>query len=106
MNGKDKRRAPRARHDSVIEIFNVEGKVAATGRLVDFSKVGASFSVGNPVVMPDKFRARLRFLDKGVIEVEAHVVRTTREKNSTYYGIKFDSYKNVYPTGEKKDTWQ
>ncbi|MDO8806007.1 MAG: PilZ domain-containing protein [Elusimicrobiota bacterium] len=106
MNEKDKRRAPRNKHDSVIEIFNVEGKVAATGRLVDFSTAGASFTVGDPVVMPEKFRARLRFLDKGVIEVEARVVRTIREKNATHYGIKFDSLKTVHPTGERKDPWQ
>jgi len=102
MNGKDKRRAPRNKHDSVIEIFDAEGKVAATGRLVDFSTVGASFSVGDPVVMPEKFRARLRFIDKGVLEAEARVVRITREKNFTHYGIKFDSLRNVYPTGELK----
>ena len=106
MAGKDQRRAPRDKHDSVIEIFNVEGKVAATGRLKDFSPVGASFTVGEPVVMPGKFRARLRFLDKGVIEIEAHVVRTVREKNRTHYGIKFDSYKTVYPTGELKEPWK
>ncbi len=106
MTGKDQRRAPRHKHDSVIEIFDVEGKVAATGRLKDFSSVGASFIVGDPVVMPDKFRARLRFLDKGVIEVEARVVRIIREKNSIHYGIKFDTCKTVYPTGERKDHWR
>jgi hypothetical protein len=102
MNGKDKRRAPRNRHNSVIEIFDVEGKVAVSGRLVDFSTVGASFSVGDPVVMPDKFRARLRFLDKGVLEAEARVVWTRREKNTTHYGIVFDLLKRVHPTGEFK----
>lgn len=102
MNGKDKRRAPRYPHDSVIEIFDAEGKVAATGRLKDFSKVGASFLVGDQAALPEKFRARLRFLERGVIEVEARVVRVTREKNATCYGIKFDSYEHVYPTGERK----
>ncbi|MCX5785014.1 MAG: PilZ domain-containing protein [Elusimicrobia bacterium] len=102
MNDKDKRRAPRDRHDSVIEIFDAEGKVAATGRLVDFSKVGASFSVGNTVVIPAKFRARLRFLSEGVLDVEARVVRTRRERNATHYGIKFDSLTRVHPNGEFK----
>ena len=102
MNGKDKRRAPRNRHNSVIEIFDVEGKVAASGRLIDFSTVGASFSVGDPVVMPDKFRARLRFLDKGVLEAGARVVWTRRERNTTLYGIVFDSLNRVHPTGERK----
>lgn len=106
MNDRDKRRAPRDKHDSVIEIFDVEGKVAATGRLVDFSTVGAAFTVGDPVVMPDKFRARLRLLATGVIEVEARVVRTVREKNRTHYGIKFTSLKTVHPTGERKSLWE
>jgi len=106
MNDRDKRRAKRDKHDSVIEIFNAEGKFAASGRLTDFSTLGASFSVGDLVVIPKKFRARLRLLDKGVLEVEAEVVRIRKEKNATHYGIRFDSLKNVYPTGERKDTWQ
>jgi hypothetical protein len=95
MNGRDKRRAPRNNHNSVIEIFDVEGRVAAAGRLIDYSSVGASFSVGDPVVMPESFRARLRFLDKGVIEVEARLVWTRRDRNITRYGIAFDSHKVV-----------
>jgi hypothetical protein len=101
MNGRDKRRAPRKAHNSVIEIFDVEGRVAASGRLIDYSNVGASFSVGDPVVMPDSFRARLRFLDKGVIEVEAKLVWTRRDRNVTRYGIAFDSVKLVRPPGAR-----
>ena len=106
MSERDNRRAPRDKHDSVIEILNAEGKFLASGRLTDFSTLGASFSVVNPGALPEKFRARMRFLDKGVLEVEAKVVRVRKEKNATHYGIKFDSVKNVYPTGERKDTWQ
>ena len=101
MNGRDKRRAPRNRHNSVIEIFDVEGKVAASGRLIDFSTVGASFSVGDPVVMPEKFLARLRFLDKGVIEARGRLVWTRRDKNITRYGIEFDSLRTVRPPNGK-----
>ena len=102
MNDKDKRRAPRDRHNSVIEIFDAEGKITASGRLVDFSKVGASFSVGAAIVIPEKFRARLRFLSEGVLDVTARVVRTRREKNATHYAIKFDSLTRVHPNGEFK----
>ncbi len=102
MNGKDKRRAPRSRHNSVIEIFDAEGKVAATARLVDFSDVGAAFSVGDPLVMPDRFRARVRLFDRGVLEAEARVVWVKRDKNVTRYGIAFDSLTRVHPTGEFK----
>ncbi|MEK7720846.1 MAG: PilZ domain-containing protein [Elusimicrobiota bacterium] len=97
MNEKDKRRAPREKHDSVIEIFDAGGKFAVSGRLTDFSTSGAAFSVADPGVIRKKFRARLRLLDTGVLEVEARVVRTRREKNATHYGIKFDSIKNISP---------
>lgn len=102
MNGRDKRRAPRNNHNSVIEIFDAEGNVAATGRLIDFSDVGAAFSVGDPLVMPEKFRVRLRLLERGVLEAEARVVWTRRDKNITRYGIIFDSLSRVHPTGEFK----
>jgi hypothetical protein len=100
-NGRDKRRAPRNRHNSVIEILDAEGKVAASGRLVDFSSVGASFSVGEPVVMPDTFTARLRILDKGVMEADARLVWTRRDRNLTLYGIAFNSLKVVRPPDGK-----
>jgi len=83
--------------DSVIEIFNVEGKVACEGRLIDFSQAGASFSSGVPIVLPDKFRVRLRLLDKGVLEAEARLAWTHRQKNATRYGIVFDSLKHIPP---------
>ena len=97
MDGKEKRRSPRAKHDSVIEIFNVEGKVACEGRLIDFSQAGASFSLGVPVVMPDSFRVRLRILDKGVLEARARVAWTRRQKNAMRYGIVFDSLERIPP---------
>lgn len=106
MKEKDERQARRDKHDSVIEILDADGKFSASGRLSDFSDTGASFSVGGAVRIPEKFRARLRLLGKGVLEVEAGVVRVTKEKNATLYGVKFDSVKTVYPTGELKDTWQ
>lgn len=105
MNGKDKRQAAREDHDSVIEILDAGGKFSASGRLSDFSATGASFSVSGAAALPSRFRARLRLLGKGVLEVEATVVRVTKEKNSTLYGVKFESVKTVYPTGELKNHW-
>lgn len=106
MNGKDKRQSAREDHDSVIEILDPSGKFSASGRLSDFSSTGASFSTSGAAPLPAKFRARLRLLGKGVLEVEASVVRTSKEKNATSYGVKFDSVKTVYPTGELKDDWK
>lgn len=106
MDQKDKRQAERNRHDSVIEIFDEKGKFFASGRLTDFSETGAAFSIAGPVKLPEKFRARLRLLSKGVLEAEAQLVRTRKENNVTHYGVKFNSLKRVHPTGELKDTWQ
>lgn len=106
MNGKDKRQAAREDHDSVIEILDAGGKFSASGRLSDYSTTGASFSVAGTVKLPEKFRVRLRLLGKGVLEAEASVVRITRDKNFTNYGVKFDSVKTVYPTGEMKNNWR
>ena len=106
MDAKDKRQAQRNNHDTVIEIYDDKGKFSSSGRLSDFSDLGASFSVGGAVVIPDKFRARIRLLSKGVLEVEAQVVRRRKENNANYYAVKFSSVKRVHPTGELKDTWQ
>jgi len=76
--------------------------VAASGRLIDFSSIGASFSVGEPVVMPDTFKARLRLLDKGVMEAAARLVWTRRDRNITRYGIAFKSLKVVRPPAAER----
>ena len=106
MEGKDKRQARRDKHDSVIEIFDAGGKFFASGRLGDLSSTGASFCTAADIKLPEKFRARLRVLGKGVMEVEAAVVRVSREKNCVSYGIKFSGMKTVHPTGELKNSWQ
>lgn len=90
----------------MIEILDAKGKFSASGRLSDYSETGASFSMHGGESVPPEFRARIRLLGKGVLEVKARVVRTSKEKNATYYGVKFDSVKTVYPTGELRDAWQ
>lgn len=74
--------------------------MAASGRLVDFSTVGASFLVGNPIALPEIFWARLRSLKEGMFDVQAWVVWIRREKNATHYGIKFGSLTPVHPSDE------
>ncbi len=99
MNGKDNRRAARTRYNAEIEICDETGEPAAYGRLIDYSAGGASFSVGEPLVMPAKFRARLKFPDRSVIEVMAHVVWTKTDKHVIRYGMKFDSLLQVRRPG-------
>ncbi|MCX5785773.1 MAG: PilZ domain-containing protein [Elusimicrobia bacterium] len=97
MNGKEKRRAARIKHNTVIDILDMEGEVAVSSRLIDVSATGASFSMGDPLPIAGRFGARLRFMDKSVIEVKAHVVWTRKEKNLLRYGIKFDSLRQLRP---------
>ncbi|MBI4351086.1 MAG: PilZ domain-containing protein [Elusimicrobia bacterium] len=106
MSDKDKRQARRDKHDSVIEILDANGKFTASGRLSDYSETGASFTICAAAALPEKFRARLRLLGKGVLEVEARVIRTSCDKNAVCYGVKFEKVKTVYPSGELRNDWK
>jgi hypothetical protein len=104
MSARDKRRAPRERHDSVIEIFDKDGKLIAwAGKLVNCSATGACFSAVRHLTVGDQVNARLRLLDKGALDISAHVVWRLKKAVTHLYGIKFDYVQNVYPTGELKE---
>lgn len=98
----DKRRAQRDKHDSVVEIFGPAGKLRATGRLADYSASGISFSSDAPFAKGEKFSARLRLLDKGVLDVTGEVVWARKEGARALYGVRFESVNRVNPTGELK----
>ncbi len=102
MNNKDKRRAQRERHDSVVEIFSPAGKLLDSGRLIDFSATGAAFFSVNAMANGARLRLRIRLLEKGVLDISAQVVWTRKEGAGNLYGLKFDSVQNVYPAGELK----
>lgn len=102
--GLEKRRAKRNRHDSVVEIFE-DGVLKCSGRLVDYSATGISFSSEAAFKKGERLRARLRLLHKGVLEADGEVVWTRGGGAHAVYGVKFDSVNNVYPTGEIKDPW-
>lgn len=107
MPANDKRRASRACHDSVMEVFDNSGKnVSWSGRLMDCSISGARFCSKQLLAIGDKIKARLRLLDKGVLQISAHVVWSRKEENTSVYGIQFDSVKRVHPTGEIKGSDQ
>ena len=105
MPTNDKRRAVRNRHDSVLEIFDNSGKVISwSGRLIDFSMSGARFCAKQILAKDDRISARLRLMDKGVLDITAHVVWSRKERNTNIYGVRFDSVKRTHPTGEQKGT--
>lgn len=89
---KDTRRSPRVRHDSVLELYDEEGRLAAgAATLVDVSSVGISFTTTRAFAKGAQVRGRLRLLDAGVLEITGRVVRLKERTNSTLYGVEFDS---------------
>ncbi len=95
----EKRRAPRARHDSVVEIFDSEGHlIIGIGRLVNFSNVGICFSSTKVLEKGKPLVARVRLLKEGALEVSARVVWVKKKPNSMCYGIEFDSIQKIQPT--------
>lgn len=93
---RESRRAPRVRHDSVLELYDEEGHLTASVlKLVDVSSVGASFSTTHTFAKHAKIRGRLRLLNIGVLEIEGHVVRLKERTNSNLYGMEFDSVRTI-----------
>jgi len=98
MTDKEKRRAPRARHDSVLEIYDESRRLlTGIGHLVNFSAVGACFSSTSRLVKGTRLHARLRLLSEGRLDIIARIVWTRKRTNSILYGIEFE---NVRPARE------
>lgn len=102
LRNNDKRRAPRARHDSVVELFDDAGKLVDTGRLVDFSDTGAAFFSLKPLRKGDKVKLRVRLLERGVLDICAAVVWARDSGPGRLYGLRFEEKKDCFPTGERK----
>jgi hypothetical protein len=96
MAEKDKRRAARHTHNSVVEIYDESGNmIAELGRLVDFSNVGACFSTPRIFPMHKKLRLRLRLLKEGRLYIWARIVWTKKKSNTILYGIEFEKVHEV-----------
>lgn len=93
---KEARRAPRIRHDSVLELYDERGRLAAgVLKLVDVSSVGASFTTTLALVPGQAIRGRVRLLGAGVLEITGRVVRSKEKTNSTLYAVAFDSVRAI-----------
>ena len=96
MSSRENRRAPRAKHDSVLEIFDAENHfITGVGRLVDFSTVGACFSSTKTLSKGEKLHIRLRLLKEGVFEGPAEVVWARKKANANLYGIAFGNIRKL-----------
>ncbi len=99
MSENEKRRSPRASHDSVLEIYDSDGHlIIGIGRLVNFSNVGVCFSTTKVLAKEQKVVARIRLLKEGALEVSARVVWLKKKPNSMLYGIEFDTVQKIQPT--------
>jgi hypothetical protein len=93
---RDKRRAPRVSHNSVVEIYDESGReIAATGRLVDFSKVGVCFSSTSQFTVNTELRLRLRILREGRLYVRGRIVWAKKQANRILYGLEFQKVHEV-----------
>src|SRR5689334_12894554 len=96
MNPKEKRRAVRTRHNSVLELYDREGHfITGIGRLVNFSKVGVCFATTKVLSIGERLRARLRLLKEGTLEVSASVVWAKKQPNTILYGLAFDTVQKI-----------
>lgn len=86
----DKRRAPRARHDSVVELLDASGRRCGSGRLIDFSRVGMCFSSTESFEIGERLQALVRLLKSGRLRVSGRVVWSRRRMNALRYGVAFD----------------
>lgn len=99
MRAKELRRAPRAQHDSVLEIYDDSGHlIIGIGRLVNFSNVGVCFSSAKVLRHGQKLHARMRLLKEGALETSAKVVWVKKLPHTLLYGIEFDSVQKIHPS--------
>lgn len=95
----DNRRSKRNNHNAAIEIFGPEGRLLGFGRLVEYSKTGASFQAEARLLEGDLVRARLRLFEEGIIDVTARIVWRKPERNGVLVGVKFETVTRNYSTG-------
>ena len=91
MAAMEKRRASRVKHDSVLEIYDGEGRLVVDAvRLVDLSTEGARFSSTEQFPVGARIRGCLRSLKEGILSVSGRIVWTQTKANARLYGLKFD----------------
>jgi hypothetical protein len=91
MTSYDKRRLPRTRTNTVLELLDRDGHlIRGTGKLLDVSHAGARFATTKTLKVGEKVRARLRLPKGSVIEVPGHVVWVKKKRDRPEYGIEFE----------------
>ncbi len=97
---KEARRAPRSKHDSVLEIYDANGHfIEGVGRLVNFSNVGICFSSTKDLAKGARLRTKIRLLREGMMEIAAHIVRVEKKLHTNLYGVEFDDVQKFNSNG-------
>lgn len=98
MHTKEGRRAPRTKHDSVVEIYDDGGHlIIGIGRLVNYSNVGICFTSSKALKLGQRVHARVRLLKEGALEISSRVVWQKKRSAGYQYGIEFDSIQKIRP---------
>jgi hypothetical protein len=90
MATPERREAPRAKSELVLELYDSGGQlVAGVGRLLDLSTKGGRFESALRLKLGQPFRARLRFEDDRVLELDARVAWLRPKRQVVAYGMEF-----------------
>jgi hypothetical protein len=91
---REARRAPRAEHDSALEIFDEKGRLMdGICKLVDVSATGAGFTTTRELAKGARIRGRLRRLGSAVLDFTGRIVRRREHPtrpNFILYAVEFD----------------
>ncbi|MBI4422441.1 MAG: PilZ domain-containing protein [Elusimicrobia bacterium] len=90
MRARENRRAPRVKRNTVLELFDGQGRqVEAVVRLVDYSVAGLRFATAAHLAPGDRVRACLSLMREGLLYVEGRVVWKRAKGSTTLYGVEF-----------------
>lgn len=101
MTTRHNQRPQRTSHDSILEAYDGK-KLAWSGKLIDISAGGACFTTTKQLNTGDAITATVRIFGEGVRELSGRIVWVRQDKRGTLYGLKLETEKKIYPTGELK----
>lgn len=86
-----RRRSPRAKHDSVLELTHMSGApLPGTLRLVDASDHGLSFRTTEELPQGARLQGVIRTLRSGPQRFTGRIVRKQRGGNAIVYALEFE----------------
>ncbi|MFA5976093.1 MAG: PilZ domain-containing protein [Elusimicrobiota bacterium] len=88
----EKRRAPRTRTESVLELYDDSGNlIVGVGHLMNYSAMGACFTTTKRLQVGERLVARMRLVSEIVAEISATVIWMKSKSGAMVYGIEFEN---------------